>query len=119
MIPVKCESRECKLVLENYRRTYYVDSLEAPCPTCGLKGGLVPCELIHLVVESKYGLMESKLNGKRYKFACNTANNMYRRPINTPGFPRYYTSEVIGCTCPECLLEYGAIETNGELLING
>lgn len=115
MIPVKCESRVCKANLSNFSKTYYVDSLNAPCPSCGTCGGLVACDYIHLVVEDRFGHLESKLDGKRYKFACGRANRMYLMPVNTPGFPRSYTNLPSACTCTDCLLAFGAEELNGEL----
>lgn len=117
MIPVKCESLPCKANLKNFAKTYYVDSIKSPCPTCSISGNLIACDYIHLVVEDRFGHLESTIDGKKYKFACGRANKLYRMPINTPGFPRSYTKLPSACTCPECLLAFGAEELNGELKV--
>lgn len=116
-IPVKCDSPPCRASFINFRKTFYVDSLEAPCPSCSLKGYLSRCEDIHLVVPDKHGHLESKVDGQRYRFLCGRANRLFRLPINTPGFPHHYTSVPSACTCTECLLEYGSQQLNGELLL--
>lgn len=118
MIPVKCESPPCKSSLLNYRRTFYVESLaDSLCPSCGLSGHLVKCEAIHLIKPDRFGCLESRQDGQRYSFFCPDANRLFRAPLNTPDFPHAYTTVVSACTCPRCLLEYGAHELNGELLV--
>lgn len=117
LIPVKCISPACKLNADNYRKTFQVDSLEAPCPSCGMSGHLLACEYVHLVVRDRFGHMESRIDGHRYKFACSYANEMFKRSHNTPGFPRMYSPNLSVCTCPYCLKELGAVESNGVLLL--
>lgn len=116
LIPVKCVSPKCKLSLENYRTTFQVDSLDAPCPSCGEKNHLLPCEYIHVIVPDRFGHMESRRDGLRYRFVCSYANEMFKRPHNTPGFPRMYSPNPMACTCPYCLKELGAVESNGVLV---
>ena len=118
MIPVKCESPPCKSSLLNFRKTFYVENLaESPCPSCGLSGHLVSCATIHLIKPERFGVLESRQDGRRYAFLCADANRLFRAPLATPGFPHAYTTVVSACTCEQCLLSYGAQELNGELLV--
>lgn len=121
--PMKCDSEACRSDLSNFRRTFYVDSLDAPCPNCGLKGFLSPCANIHLIVPDRYGPIASGIAPKRFgqpqrfNFLCSAARQGYLLPVNHPLYPRHYTAVPSACTCTECLLEYGGKQLNGEILI--
>lgn len=117
MISCKCDSPACRASFANYTKTFFVDSLQAPCPSCGLVGYLSPCEIIHLILEDRFGILQSVQDGRRYRFACGEANRLFRFPVNTPNFPHHYTSIPSACTCTQCLLEYGGQMLGGEILL--
>jgi len=116
MIPVKCESAPCKSSLATYRSTYYANSLADACPSCGLSGFLVPCAIIHHLVEDRYGPIQGQ-DGKRYNFGCESARRGYRSHWKDPRYPRHYTPIISAVSCTDCLLGLGARELNGELLV--
>jgi hypothetical protein len=113
MIPVKCESPPCKSSLMNFRSTFYVFSLESPCPSCGLRGHLQPCEFIHLIIPDKFGTLVGQ-NNERYQFLCPKAKAAFLSSPLNPEYPKFYSPVIAAVTCPECLKLYGAKELNGE-----
>ena len=122
-IPFKCDSPACRSDLTNFRRTFYVDSGESPCPNCNLAGYLSPCATIHLLVQDRYGPITSSSTPRKYgeiarfNFLCDVARKGYLLPFNHPLYPRHYTDMPSACTCTACLLEYGGHQINGEILI--
>jgi hypothetical protein len=115
-----CESPACKLDVSTFTKTYYLDSPEAPCPSCGLSGHLVQCERIHLIVPMRNGPIHSKVENKNYGFLCHRAQkNFVLYPPGHPMYPMFYTAVPQAATCQECLIEFGAKFINAERLILG
>ena len=103
-IPVHCMNEKCA---SRFSDTYFVDSLEAPCPGCGERKFLYPCDAVHLVVESLTGPLPSKITGLRYNFACDLARKAYNYGLKHPGFPIHATMLEQACNCPDCLKRVG------------
>ena len=115
-----CESPACKLDVSTFTKTYYLDSPEAPCPSCGLSGHLVQCEIIHMIVPDKKGPMWAPETGLNYRFLCDEAQkNFIRYPPGHSLHPTYYTPVPKAVTCEKCLIEYGSVFINTERLILG
>lgn len=115
MIPVKCESPACRSSLHNFTKTFYVESMDSECPSCGLTGSLRRCEQIHLLVPSLLGAIVGE-DGQHYKFGCKSSREGYNRHYQHPTHPRFYSPVPRAVTCPDCLFEYGASLIEGELV---
>jgi len=104
LIPVHCMNPECR---SRFSDTFYVDSLHAPCPSCGAKEFLYPCDAVHLLVPSITGMIVSKTSGRRYNFACTLARKAWTHGLKHPGFPIHHTVYPESTTCSECLQRAG------------
>jgi len=118
MRPYHCESPACKQDFTTFTRTYYLDSPDAPCPSCKLSGHMVLCETIHLIVPDRKGPMWAPETQKNYQFVCKEAQkNFVLYPPGHPRYPTFYSTVPKVVTCEQCLLEYGAKFINAERFI--
>lgn len=113
-----CESPACKLDVSTFTKTYYLDSPEAPCPTCNLSGHMVLCEVIHLIVPDRNGPMWSAETNRNYQFACRDAQrNFVLYPPGHSMYPMFYSVIPNAVTCEQCLIEHGAKFINAQRFI--
>ena len=103
LVAVHCMNPGCS---SRFSDTSYVDSLHAPCPTCGEKEFLYPCDSVHLIRESSVGPLRST-SGKRYQFVCNLARRAWNHGLVHPGFPIHQTLFPELANCPDCLKSVG------------
>jgi len=99
LIAVHCMNPSCK---SRFSDTTYVDSLHAPCPHCGEKEFLYPCDSVHLIRPSTVGPILAT-SGKRYQFVCNLARQAWNHGLRHPGFPIHQTFYPELANCPDCL----------------
>lgn len=113
-----CESPACKRDITTFTKTYYLDSLQAPCPKCNMSGYLVACDTIHFLVPSQNGTVTFGKGNKRFRFLCAKANQAFKLfPPGHPKHPNLYAVTPRGVTCEDCLIEYGAKLINAERII--
>lgn len=115
LLAVHCMNPGCR---SKFSDTYYVDSLEAPCPGCGDKGILYPCNAVHMLVESLAGPLHSAITGKRYNYACSLARKAYNHGLKHPGFPIHHSLVPSAVNCPECLKQVGFALTSMQQFTN-
>lgn len=120
--PFRCFSSVCLQTL-NCQLYQYLESKFDICPLCNCKGGLVPLEIIHLLIEDRKGIIagsQTMFQGnKRFSFACGDANKRFRGlPLNHPDYPRHYTIEPAATTCLECLSAFGQSLTDSMLEVH-
>lgn len=102
-VAVHCMNPSCQT---RFSDTLYVDSLHAPCPRCGEKDFLYPCDSIHLIQPSLTGPLLAT-SGKRYQFVCNLARQAWNHGLKHPGFPIHQTFYPELANCPDCLRSVG------------
>jgi len=112
MIAVHCTNPECS---SKFTDTYFVDSLQSPCPSCREKGSLVALEAIHLILPDKNGPLHSSLERRNYRFLCEPATKAWFHGIRHPRYPVYYTRLLEAASCSECLRNYGLRLVEGDL----
>ena len=112
---VHCMNPHCG---SRFSDTYYVDSLNAPCPRCGEKRFLYPCNSVHLIQETLTGPLFSKITGKRYHFVCDLARRAWNYGIKHGGFPMHHTQEPAAANCSDCLRLSGhVLDSNNQFRI--
>jgi len=100
MITVHCVNPECKSIFSD---TYMVDSLNAPCPGCGLRGTLLQLNCIHYIHPDPKGPLISKITGGRFQFGCDNSRKGWHYGQRHPSYPIYYTPSPGAVTCYDCL----------------
>jgi len=120
MLPYRCLSPACK-ASGNAHRTVYVDSPREHCRECLTAKFLRPLMITHLILPDAGKDVHSKVDGQWYGFLCQKSRRGYHDTgvDHLRNYPRSFTHVPSAATCYDCLLEYGAQVTNGELKMPG